>query len=517
MARQTPLRHFAIMLAQALLVPAMAYVIAAPAAAQVSAPTKNVHPDELRKRAEKGDVPAMWVLQQSAVWYKNPKKKKAPDQRIEFTQEERLKWIRAGAAAGDPYSMEKLARIYGKGKSVGGGYDVDDFSALVAIDYAESARLARAAAAGFRQHRAEFRYSEIGGGEKLETRAEAQEVFAQQSDDLSVLLPLAEAGDKEAIWGVYLVHAVAHNYPDIWDWLGKSIEAGDPRAIVETWRRHTWQSDYEAWDNGKPNDWLVMAARLDDADAMNSMGNAYAWHSDDYASAQEWYQKAHEAGSPWAEVGMYLYGDAKALRHFKAAEAGDGAAAYRLAQYYLTGEWDGRNTGEYERWMLKAVELRHTEAQWEWGKRTGSENLIRAAAKAGHVEAKAEVAEMDLRAAIEARQLKAQQAAETRRQAEAIYTALRTRSNYDKMGISEDRLYFALQAAQTDAERELVLAENARRVAAYNAAANASTSYRPMQVTPYVPETTYKTESDYRQEHREYKEQLVARLREVVK
>ncbi len=517
MIPRPPIRHVAVILAQALLVPPVAVLMAAPAATQAVASTKNVHPDDLRKRAEKGDIAAMWVLQQSAVWYKNPKKKKAPDQRIEFSQDERLKWIRAGVAAGDPYSMEKLARIYGKGQSVGGGYDVDDFSALVSIDYAESARLARAAGAGFRQHKAEFRYSGIDGGEKLEKRAADQETFAQQSDDLSVLLPLAEEGDKEAIWGVYLVHAVANNYPEIWDWLGKSVKAGDPRAIVETWRRHTWQTGYKAWEDGKPNEWLVMAARLGDADAMNSMGNAYAWYTDDDTLAHEWYKKAYEAGSPLAEVGMHLYGDATARQLLNAAEAGDGAAAYRLAQYYLTGEWNGRNTGEYERWMLKAVDLRHIEAQWEWGKRTGSENLIRAAANAGHVEAKAEVADMNLRAAIEARRLEAEQAAETRRVAEGVFNALRTSNIYDKNGISEERLYFALQAAQTEAERELVRAESARRVVAYEAAENATSGYRPMTVTPYVAKPEYKTAIDFHREHTAFKNDLVARLREVVR
>lgn len=518
MTAPPPLRHFAVILAQSLLLPvSIAGVVALPTAAQSAASTKNVHPDDLRDRAEKGDVPAMWVLQQSAVWYKNPKKKKAPDQRIEFSQEERLKWIRAGVAAGDPYSMEKMARILGKGKSVGGGYAEDDFSALVAIDYAESARLARAAAAGFRQHKAEFRYSGIDGGEKLETRAEAQETFAQQSDDLSILLPLAEAGDKEAIWGVYLVHSVAGNYPDIWDWLAVSRKAGDPRATVETWRRSTWSTNYKAWENGKPDEWLIRAARLGDADAMNSMGNAYAWYTDDHASAYEWYQKAHAAGSPLAEVGMYLYGDATALRHFKAAEAGDGHAAYQLAKYYMTGAWDGRNTGEYERWMRKAVDLRHTEAQWEWGMRTRNENLIRAAANAGHAEAQAEVAAMKLHAAMEARQREAEQAAEARRQAEAIYASLRISSNYDKSWITEEQLYFALQAAQTQTERDLVQAESARRVSAYAAQSNAGSGYRPMSITPYVSQPSYKSESDYRQEHREYKEQLVARIRNVVR
>ncbi len=518
MTATPPLRHIAFILAQSLLVPVtVAVAMALPVAAQGAASTKNVHPDDLRDRAEKGDVQAMWVLQQSAVWYKNPKKKKAPDQRIEFSQEERLKWIRAGVAAGDPYSMEKMARILGKGKSVYGGYTEDDFRALVAIDYAESARLARAAAAGFRQHKAEFRYSGIDGGEKLEARAEAQEVFAQQSDDLSVLLPLAEAGDKEAIWGVYLVHSVAINYPEIWEWLEESVKAGDPRAIVETWRRYQMQTDYKAWDNGKPNEWLVMAAKLNDPNALEVMGNVYASYVKDDAQALEWYRKAHDAGGRYAEIKLNIFSDATALRLFKAADAGDGAAAYRLAHYYLTGAWNGKNTGEFERWMLKAVDLRHTEAQWEWGVRTGNENLIRAAANAGHAEAQAEVAAMNVRAAIKAQQREAEQAAEVRRQAEAIYTSLRISSNYDKSWITEEQLYFALQAAQTQTERDLVQAESARRVSAYAAESNAGSGYRPMSITPYVSQPSYKSESDYRQEHREYKEQLVARIREVVR
>ncbi|MEX1251362.1 MAG: hypothetical protein WEA77_09235 [Hyphomonas sp.] len=208
---------------------------------------------------------------------------------------------------------------------------------------------ARAAAAGFRKHKAEFRYSGIDGGEKLRDRAVYQEKFAQQSDDLSVLLPLAEAGDKEAIWGVYLVHSVAHKYPGIWDCLARSIKAGDPRTIVESSRRRTRLTRYEAWENGKPNEWLEMAASLGDADAMNSMGNAYAWYSHDHASAHQWYRKSHEVSSPLAEVGMYLYGDAAALSYLKGAQNHDGAAAYRLARYYLQGDWDARNTAEYER------------------------------------------------------------------------------------------------------------------------------------------------------------------------
>lgn len=508
-------RHIVFLLAQAFLVLSASVVLAAPSAAQIIDTTNTVHPDELRKRAGNGNVEAIWLLQSSTVQYRNPKKKKEPLQRFQITKEERLKWIRAGAEAGDPYSQQKLARILGKGTSVGGGYAEDDYRALVSLDYAESARLARAAAAGFRQHKAEFRYSGIDGGEKLEARAQAQEEFAQQSDDLSVLLPLAEAGDKEAIWGVYLVHAIANNYPDIWDWLAISRKAGDPRATVETWRRATWTTNYKAWENGQPNAWLIRAAGLGDAHAMNSMGNAYAWHAKEYATAHEWYRKAHEAGSPLAEVNMYLYGDPTALRLFIAAEAGDGGAAYRLAQYYLHGEWDGRNTGEYERWMRKAVELRHTEANWEWGKRTGDATLIRAAASAGHAAAKAEVSLMDMRAAEETRRFEAERAAKMRSEAEAIYAILRGYDTYPKNGISEERLHAALQAAQNDTERDLVKSESARRVAAYNAAAAASSSYRPMQVTPYVAQTQHKTASDFHRENVAFKTELVARIRAV--
>ena len=131
-------------------------------------------------------------------------------------------------------------------------------------------------------------------------------------------------------------------------------------------------------------------AEQGDADAQNSLGNAYSKGEgvpEDHAEAAKWYSKAAQQGHAAAQLsfgGQYLCGKgvpedwAEAAKWFGlAAEQGDAEAQYSLGFTYHHSE--GFQSHDYKaffrgpaaeavRWYRKAAEQGHTEGQYELGR-----------------------------------------------------------------------------------------------------------------------------------------------------
>src|SRR5262245_32438812 len=122
-----------------------------------------------------------------------------------------------------------------------------------------------------------------------------------------------------------------------------------------------------AQDYAKAQEWYEKAAAAGDAGAMNSLGFLYAsgqGAAQDYAKAREWYEKAAAAGDAGAmnSLGiLYANGqgvaqdDAKAREWFeKAAAAGNASAMTNLGVLYENGRDVAQNYIKARVWYEKA-------------------------------------------------------------------------------------------------------------------------------------------------------------------
>ncbi len=145
--------------------------------------------------------------------------------------------------------------------------------------------------------------------------------------------------------------------------LESAAKSGDSNA--QFWLGAYWiaKKDY-----AKANQWFEKAAAQGNADAENSLGNAY-YHGygvfQDYAKANYWYEKAaaqgnvdaeNNIGSAYAEGQGMPQNYVKAIHWYKkAAENGNVSAEYNIGVLYNYGHGVPQNTKTAIKWWKKAA------------------------------------------------------------------------------------------------------------------------------------------------------------------
>ncbi|MBD3895306.1 sel1 repeat family protein [Halomonas sp. ML-15] len=188
----------------------------------------------LKVAAETGDVDAMYYLGES--------------HRIAHMgmTREALEWYRRAAEKGEPYAMLRLHQ--------GGACQLGDVCPESGDDWREAA--------------------------------------------LEATLPLAEAGDTEAMYTLFLIYSTLEETEQSYHWLETAAETGNPEAEDRLGARI--QNDYGDYPDDTARlqaaeTWLRRAAEQGHAPAMNRL-SALMIQKEQYEEAWEWIVRASEAG-----------------------------------------------------------------------------------------------------------------------------------------------------------------------------------------------------------------------------
>jgi len=311
---------------------------------------------------------------------------------VEHDVAEGLKWIRAGARAGDVPAMYMLGETYR------GGAGVEQ-------DYAESAAWYRRAA----------KEGHAGALMALGLlHSEGLGVKQDQAEGLRFYRLAAEGGHVAGmvVMGkAFLAGSVVEKDPlAAADWFRKAAELGSPVGMRYLGRLLlTGEVGHTEADKAQGLVWLSKAAAQGDVLAMTGLGTAYQTGQGvrlDLELALEWYRKAHALGGVRATGALALMHErgqgvkqdtSQATRLTRqAAEGGDGPSMARLGIRYHNGVGVTKDLAAALRWYRAGSAAGETSAMvnlgvFHEGGRAGLEQdyveaarWYRAAAELGH-------------------------------------------------------------------------------------------------------------------------------------
>jgi len=196
---------------------------------------------------------------------------------------------------------------------------------------------------------------------------------------LSILRPLANAGDRRAQNGLGAMyttgHGVPRDYAEAVKWYRKAAEQGLPVAQVNL-------AEMYLEGLGAPRDdvaaatWFRKSADQGNVDAQVGLAALYLTGQgvpQDYAEAAKWYRMAADQGHPRAQhnVGVaYRDGLGVPLDYVEArtwfrrsADQGFAMSQYGLGNIYLKGQGVPSDDAEAAKWFRKAADLGFAAAQ----------------------------------------------------------------------------------------------------------------------------------------------------------
>ena len=150
----------------------------------------------------------------------------------------------------------------------------------------------------------------------------------------------------------------------------KLAEGGDVFAADELGGVYSNGEGIEK-DINKAKQWILLVANHGHAIAMNNLGNLYFAESE-YTKANEWYEKAGEAGYDWGWynlAGSYCDGNGveknmqKAVQLYEKAYEIGGAAAGKSANQIGSIYWNEKKHTEAKEWFEKSSEAGY---DWSW-------------------------------------------------------------------------------------------------------------------------------------------------------
>lgn len=222
----------------------------------------------------------------------------------------------------------------------------------------------------------------LGGRAASADIAGGKEAFKLKrgSEALAQFQPLAEAGDREAVYWMGRLYdsgiGVAQDKQQALTWFTKAAEAGHVESQRVIGIYHAEGLGGLARDDKQAFDWYSRAAGAGNAKAMRNLAGLYVEGRGtprDYAMAAQWYQKAADAGHVKARRGLaYLYyfgrgvpqDRTRAAQLFRAAaDDGDEQASVNLGFVHYHGKGVPQDFGKAREAFEKAANRGNAEAQ----------------------------------------------------------------------------------------------------------------------------------------------------------
>jgi len=212
----------------------------------------------------------------------------------------------------------------------------------------------------------------MGNSDRNRTLATAKEELDAQNYEkvITLLTPLANAGDAEAEFALGYLYFTDYNYPPAvaYEWLKKAAEQGHADSCYHLARFPDSAEFAPPLGEADRVQLLIRAGELGSMQAQYDLGAFYAtgdWAGPkNEAEAVKWYTKAAQQGHPAAQYNvafMFLKGEGVPQNSNegiawlgKAAEQGEDEARRLLADIYRDGLFGIKKNAERARYWAKA-------------------------------------------------------------------------------------------------------------------------------------------------------------------